>query len=137
MIKKPGFLYDRLWAATLLGIKEESFQKVEGIFAKAKYDGLFADDANVRWWQCKLKEILFSQFPDSEEVYPWKLGRELPEIEEDDYSKCGTSGDDYPETVAYTDEAANTRTPMRLRHTVSHPNFEKLHHFEEIRMGKA
>lgn len=134
---KPGFLYDSLWTATLLGIKEESFKKVEKIFEDAKYNGIFADESNERWWQSKLKEILFSQFPDSDSVYPWELGRKLPGIQESDFSKCYKSGEEYPETVAYTDEKAKTREPMRLRYTVPHPNFEKLLFFEEIRMMKG
>lgn len=137
LIAKPGFLYDRLWTATLLGIKEESFKKVEKIFEEAKYNGIFADESNERWWQSKLREIIFSQFPDSDSILPWELGRRLPDIEEPDFSKCHVSGEDYPETVAYTDEKAETRRPMRLRYTVPHPNFEKLLFFEEIRMMKG
>jgi len=111
LMAKPGFLYDRLWAATLLGIKEESLPKIEHIFSEAKYSGIFADEGKdkERWWQSKLKEILFCRFPESDEIYPWKLGRKLPGIDEDDLSKCYASGEDFPETVAYTDEAAKTR----------------------------
>jgi CheY-like chemotaxis protein len=134
LITKPGFLYDRLWTATLLGIKEESLPKIENIFSEAKYSGIFADKGNERWWQSKLKEILFLQFPEIDEIYPWKLGRKLPGIAKDDFSKCYASGEDFPETVAYTDEAAKTRKPMRLRYTVSHPGFEKFLFFEEMRM---
>ena len=134
---KPGFLYDRLWTATLLGIKEESFPKVESIFSGAKYSGIFADKGNERWWQSKLREILFLKFPESKEIYPWKLGRQLPGIDETDYSKCHASGEDFPETVAFTDEAAKKRVPMRLRYTVPHPGFEKSLFFEEIRMMKG
>jgi CheY-like chemotaxis protein len=137
LMAKPGFLYDRLWTATLLGIKEESLPKIEHIFSKAKYSGIFADKGNERWWQSKLKEILFLQFPEIDEIYPWKLGRKLPEITEADFSKCYASGEDFPETVAYTDEAAKTRKPMRLRYTVSHPGFEKFLFFEEMRMMKG
>jgi hypothetical protein len=136
LMAKPGFLYDRLWTATLLGIKEESLPKIEHIFSEAKYIGIFADEGKgkERWWQSKLKEILFSQFPESDEIYPWKLGRKLPGIAENDFSKCYYSGEDFPETVAFTDEAANTRKSMRLRYTVSHPGFEKSLFFEEMRM---
>jgi CheY-like chemotaxis protein len=136
LMAKPGFLYDRLWTATLLGIKEESLPKIEHIFSEAKYSGIFADEGKgkERWWQSKLKEILFCRFPEIDEIYPWKLGRKLPGIAKDDFSKCHASGEDFPETVAYTDEAAKTREPMRLRYTVSHPGFEKSLFFEEMRM---
>ncbi len=137
LIERPGFLYDRLWAATLLGIKEESFKKIEDKFTGAEYNGIFADKGNKRWWQTKLREILFSIFPDSHLIYPWELGRQLPEVEEADYSKCYSSGENYPETVAFIDETSLQRKQMRLRYTVAHPGFEKLLFFEEIRMMKG
>lgn len=137
LMAKPGFLYDRLWAATLIGIKEESFNKVEETFKDAKYAGIFADKGNERWWQTRLREILFSKFPGKDTIYPWEIGRELPGITQADFSKCYASGEDFPETVAYTDEIARERAPMRIRYTIPHPNFEKLLYFEEIRMMKA
>lgn len=137
LMEKPGFLFDRVWTATLLGIKVDSFIKVEHIFKEAKYNGIFSDQGNERWWQSKVKEILYSELPDTDCVYPWELGRMLPGIKDEDYSKCYATGEDFPETVAYTDESAKKRAPMRLLYTVPHPNFENLLFFEEIRMMKA
>jgi len=138
LIARPGFLYDRMWAATLMGIKEESFAKVEAIFAEAKYAGIFADEGNERWWQSKIREILFSRFPENESVYPWELGRLLPGLKESDFSGC-RPGVDCPDTVAFTDEKADkdSRIQIPLRDTVPHPNFEKSLFFEEIRMMKG
>ena len=138
LIKKPGFLYDRLWAATILGIKEDSFKKVETIFTDAKYNGIFADDSNERWWQSKLREIIYSQFPDDDSIYPWELGRKLTGIDKSDFSHCNHPDEDHadPPTVAYTDEKANKRVQRCLRHTISHPKFEKSLFFEEIWMSK-
>ena len=137
LMEKPGFLYDRLWTATLLGVNENGFRKIETLFEKAKYTGIFADDGNERWWQTSVREILFSKFPDSDVILPWELGRELPGITEDDFSKCYASKEDFPETVAFTDETSKKRAPMRLRYTVPHPHFEKSLYFEEIRMMKG
>lgn len=136
LMEKPGFLYDRLWTATLLGIKEESFNKVEHIFAKAKYKGIFSDSGRERWWQSMVMRILYSVLPDVDAVYSWELGRLLPGITDADFSKCHASGEDFPETVAYTDESAKELQPMRLLYTVPHPNFENSLFFEEIRMMK-
>lgn len=138
LINKPGFLYDRLWAATLLGIKEESFKKIESIFADAKYRGIFKDKKNERWWQSKLRDIIFSQFPGDDSIYTWELGRKLPGIDDTDFSHCDHPDEDHadPPTVAYTDEKAEKRVQRCLRHTVPHPNFEKSLFFEEIRMSK-
>jgi len=137
LMKRPGFLYDRLWTATLLGIREESFDKVEDLFIEAKYDGIFADERSERWWQTKLREIIFSKFPKNDTIFPWVLGRQLSGITEEDFSKCYASSEDFPETVAFIDETAIKSAPMRIRHTVPHPNFEKLLFFEEIRMMKG
>jgi len=134
LIARPGFLYDRMWVATLAGIKETSFFKVEEIFKPAMYKGIFAEEGNERWWQSKIRGIIFSRFPENDSIYPWELGRLLPGVDETDFSKCFYSKEDYPESVAYTDESAQTRAPMRLRYTVPHPGFEKSLFFEEIRM---
>lgn len=137
LIAKPGFLYDRLWAATLVGIKEKSFSKVETVFERGKYRGIFADKRNERWWQAKLREIIFSESDGSDAIYPWELGRKLSGINQADFSKCYVSGEDYPEIVAYTDETAKFREQMKIRYTMPHPGFEKSLYFEEIRMMKG
>ena len=137
LIAKPGFLYDRLWTATLLGIKEGSLVKVEELFTKAKYRGIFSDDSNERWWQSSLRKILSSEVDDPELIYPWEQGRKLAGITEKDHSKCYASGEAFPETVAFIDETATIRAPMRLKYTVPHPQFEESLFFEEIRMMKA
>jgi hypothetical protein len=137
LIAKPGFLYDRLWAATLVGIKAESFSKVETVFERAKYTGVFADKINERWWQTKLREIIFSEIDDSDAIYPWALGRKLSGINQEDFSKCYSSQEDYPEIVAYTDITAKNRKQMKIRYTIPHPGFEKSLYFEEMRMMRG
>lgn len=135
LIKRPGFLYDRLWAATLLGIKESSLNKVEHLFERAKYTGIFMDGSNERWWKSKLLNILSSNI--QERGLPWEKGRKMPNIEKDDFSKCYATGKYFPETVAYVDETPKARChPMLLKETVVHPNYEDLLFFEEIRMMK-
>ena len=71
---KPGFLYDTLWTATLLGLKEESFKKVTHLFKNAKYLGLFADKSNERWWQTQVRQIIYAKNPDDKSALPWLLG---------------------------------------------------------------
>jgi CheY-like chemotaxis protein len=134
-INRPGFLYDRLWAATLLGIKEDSFSKVEAIFSEAKYDGIFSDDSNERWWKSRLLEILAENI--SELNLPWEKGRKLQGLSKSDFSKCYATKADFPETVAFVDETkAARRVQIKLNETIPHPNFEDLLFFDEIRMMK-
>jgi len=142
LMKRPGFLYDRLWAATLLGIQEKSFHRVEHLFDKAKYSGIFAHEGEGFWWQSKLRSILSflirNDLVKSDKVLlPWEMGRLLHNITPKDHSKCYLSNEAFPETVAYIDETATKRAPMRLRYTVRHPRFEDALFFEEIRMMKG
>ena len=58
---RPGFLYDRLWTSTFLGIKEASFKKIEHLFETAKYKGAFSDPSNERWWKSRLQYIVSSK----------------------------------------------------------------------------
>lgn len=134
LIERPGFLYDSLWAATLVGIKEASFEKVKEIFSGALYKGIFASPSEPRWWASQLRRILYEKCPDSEGLLPWEVGRNLPGITKSDYSKCYSSGEPFPEVVAYVDEESDERHPMRLEYTVPHPKYEKLLFFEEIRI---
>ena len=137
LMKKPGFLYDKLWAATLLGIKKESFHKVRHLFTKAKYSGIFAHKEEDLWWQSKVRSILSSLVESDKVLLPWEMGRLLPDITPKDYSKCYKSSEDFPEIVAYIDESATDRAPMRLRYTDPHPRFDSALFFEEIRMMKG
>jgi len=137
LLKRPGFLYDKLWAATLLGIKEESFHKAGQLFDKAKYSGIFAHKGEDIWWQTELRSILSSRVESDKVLLPWEMGRLLPDITPKDYSKCYKSSEDFPETVAYIDESATDRAPMRLRDTDPHPRFDSALCLEENRMMKG
>ncbi|MEL6696856.1 MAG: response regulator [Bacteroidota bacterium] len=41
LIGRPGFLYDRLWVSTYLGLNETGFSKVEHLFTESLYSGIF------------------------------------------------------------------------------------------------
>jgi CheY-like chemotaxis protein len=134
LIERPGFLYDRLWTATFLGLKETGFEKVEELFKEAKYKGLFVDRTKERWWKSKLLEVLSRKVKTT--GLPWQKGRSLPGINPHNYSKDFYSNyqEDLPEVVAYTDENTDEQYAMKLKYTVPHPKFDKLLYFEEIRM---
>lgn len=137
LMDRPGFLYDRLWTATLLGLNESGFKKVEKLFTTARYKGLFADESRERWWKSELIKILSKYVSGS--ALPWEKGRFLPKITNRNYSKDYYSDykEEYPEVVAFIDETTNNRAQMKLKYTVPHPKFNKLLYFEEIRMMKA
>lgn len=137
LMERPGFLYDRLWASTLLGLNETGFKKVEKLFSAAKYKGLFCDESKERWWKSELLQILSKHVKSSS--LPWEKGRNLPEVNSKNYSKDYYTDykEDFPETVAFVDETSDNRAQMKLKYTVPHPRYDKLLFFEEIRMMKA
>jgi hypothetical protein len=122
---RPGFLYDRLHAATLLGLKENGFSKVEGTFSKALYRGVFATRADPRWWVSELTRIAFAEAKAEGADTPQLAGRSLPGIADGDYSVCYVSRKAVPapDTVAYTD-ATEGSTPrvVRREFTAQHPH---------------
>lgn len=138
LLARPGFLYDDLWTATLLGVKVTSFKKIKKYFVKAKYDGIFQDSNNEKWWQSQVRPALSSIVKGDEETLPCILGRSLPQIKKADYSICYACEKELPDTVAYVDDTpTSAQKPMHLRCTVAHPRYENSLFFDEIRMMKA
>lgn len=135
LFARPGFLYDRLWAATLLGLNIEGFRLVEDKFESAKYNGIFSTDNKERWWKNKLYKVL----NELVETFgsPWIIGRELVGDDERYFSKCYSSGEDYPEIVAAEDDTPNAKWyPMKIKETEPHEKFENMLFFEELRIMK-
>jgi hypothetical protein len=136
LMKRPGFLYDQLWLCTLIGIKSNSFNKVGQLFDEAKYHGMFATDAQPRWWKSKVLEILYDI--TETQGLPWEKGRGIAGVTEDDFSLCFYSNEQFPETVAFTDQSSDqAEEPMKLKYTELHPDFERLLYFDDIRLMKG
>ena len=133
--KRPGFLYDRIWVCTLLGLNNLGFKQVEEKFAKAKYNGVFEDKLNERWWKSKVLSTLGNEV--DKVGLPWVIGRSLVENNKKFFSRCYASEEDFPETVAAEDETLSSGWyPMKLKYTEPHPLFEDMLFFEELRIMK-
>ena len=65
ILSYPGILYNPVFAATELRISEESFlhPEVQGLFAAAKYTGIFAP-YDGRWWRERLWNIAMDYVED-------------------------------------------------------------------------
>ncbi len=135
LLERPGFLYNRIWVATFLGLNQEGFAKVENIFENAKYKGVFSNKTQERWWKSKVLNILGEEV---EEIgLPWEIGRNLSDISPNDFSKCYVAGENFPETVAAEDTTSDANWhPMKLKNTEAHPSFENMLFFEELRIMK-
>lgn len=134
LVAKPGFLYDRLWAATFVGLTEKAFTKSETTFAAAEYKGFFKMRDKSRWWQSSLRDALSKSASAHGSLPPWELGHCLAGISRRDHSKCYVCGREFPETVGFTDESCQKRAPMHLHCSSPHPNMENLLYFEDIRI---
>ncbi len=136
LFKRPGFLYDRLWASTLLGLNLEGFKQVEAKFNSAKYRGIFANNPNERWWKSELLSILGEEV--NQVGVPWMIGRALVDNQESFFSRCYATNEEFPETVAAVDATNDAeRHPMKLKYTDPHTAFENMLFFEELRIMKA
>jgi hypothetical protein len=125
LLCRPGFLYDRLYAATLLGLTEAGFAKVEALFAKAKYRGVFSTELNPRWWVSALRKILFNITGENSPDLPQHAGRMLPTITESDHSVCYVSrkSEPPPDAVVAADSTAGAKLRVvRRQYSDRNPN---------------
>jgi len=135
LAERPGFLYNKKWAATYMGLSEDGFNSVSKLFEPAKYQGIFSDSSNERWWKSQLTQIIAEK--TGKVGLPWKIGRELVASKASLYSKCYSSKKEFPETVAAMDESVDTEWhAMRLEETEPHPNYEDMLFFEQLRIMK-
>ena len=134
LTERPGFLYNRLWAATFIGLNEEGFHKVATYFERATYRGVFALDGEPRWWSSSLAGVLYQRSETEPGELSWHLGRKLPGIRKEHYSRCYRCNNEYPETVAYLDAASNLQRAMHLECTVLDPRYKRELYFEDIRV---
>lgn len=137
LMDRPGFLLDKLWCATLLGLNETGFEVVAEIFGKAKYKGIFARGDEPHWWSSQLLETLFKKCPAGAGELSWHAGRRLRGVGKKHFSVCYSCRQEFPEVVAYLDEATNERRAMHLRCTVLHPRHKRELFFEDIRIMRG
>lgn len=132
----PGFLYDELWAATLLGLNIEGFKRAKKYFDKSIYDGIFFDPSDTRWWSSTLRSILFKKYPQNTSNLPWVVGRDLTNIKSH-YSKCHACGKDFPEIVGFVDETKERRVQLHLKCSIQNDKEEYRLYFEPTRIMKG
>jgi hypothetical protein len=133
-MRRPGFLFDHLWAATTIGVNEQGWARVEDRFEKAKYKGAFANKDEPRWWSSQLTAVLYKLEEPQPGQLSWHVGRRLVRAEH--YSRCYRCDGEYPETVAYLDSESDERRPMHLDCTTLHPHYKRELYSEDIRMMK-
>lgn len=134
---RPGFLYDAVWSATFLGLNQKGFSIVQKRFGKAMYKGVFAVESESRWWKSALSDTLYEMCPPATGELTWHVGRRLPRISPEHFSKCYVCDGEYPDIVAFLDAASDEQRPMHSSCTVLHPNFKRELYFEDIRIMRG
>lgn len=121
LMRRPGFLYDTLEVATLLGLTEKAFEdKVKPHFEPARYQGPFRTEARPLWWASALSDVLYETLPQHAVLSPQEAGRLFEGIEEKDFSHCEVTGRSSPppDVVAFTDSTKAERRAVRHSFTV-------------------
>lgn len=125
LLRRPGFVYDRLHVATLLGLTEAGFKKVESQFESARYKGVFATGRDLRWWASTIRKRLYDLAGEDAPDIPQRAGRILKGITPDDYSICYVShkSDPPPDAVVVADVSANAKQRVVCRqYSERHPS---------------
>jgi hypothetical protein len=110
-LPRPGFLYDRLHTATLLGLTVDGFSKVEDKFDRAKYKGVFATNSKPKWWSSAVRKLLYELAGEDSPDIPQYAGRSLLGITPADYSVCYVSkkAEPPPDAVVSADSTSSAK----------------------------
>ena len=118
-LNEPGFLLNRLYAATLLGIKIDAFKEIENMFQEALYKSVFSIERQPRWWKENLTSILNNKVKSDKIMPVWKRGHSIDGIDEEDYAECSITGSTDTKLVpAYIDDDRDKLEPISYDLTV-------------------
>lgn len=131
----PGFVYDKLHAATHMGLNVESFEKISPKLNKAKYSGIFSKTNEDVWWVSMLNNIIFSykKAQKSNKTNPWEVAPIIFNISDKDRSKCAVCGGFFPETVGINLKDEKDLKPVHYKCSRPHPLKRRILYFDESR----
>lgn len=136
-LKLPGFVYNSLYAATMLGITEEAFHSLEHKFKEARYSGVFEKTSPNLWWGSSVRDVVFriscAKEPESGTTDLKQLTKQLFRIRQSQISKCAVCGENYPETVGINKEDETDLKPVHYRCSIPHPTKTRILYFDEAR----
>ena len=122
-IAHPGYLYNDLRVATLLGLNLDGFNKIRDKFDASLYRGVFATETQPRWWVAGVHELLAQLAPRDAPNATQLAGRMIDGVTEADYSKCWVSESVLPppDSVAYPDNNSREEVAVQSIHTRLYP----------------
>ena len=106
LLGMPGFTYDKLEVATLLGLTPEGFDKISSSFSSCIYQGVFASYSRTRWWLSLVRTTARKAVKANNSRPIWQIGRQMAKQDSTLFSKCygQRSTDCVPDVVAFRDE---------------------------------
>lgn len=122
-MSRPGYLYNEIRAASLLGLNVAGFAKVKHRFEESLYSGVFATKSTQKWWVAGLHNQLASMLAADAPGLTELAGRTLEGITEHDYSKCHIADtvNPFPDAVAYLDDKSKQEVAVRVEFTKIYP----------------
>jgi len=140
-LKFPGFVYNPIYSATMLGMTLESFINHRSKFEGARYTGIFAKTwGNDLWWSSKLREIVFNtaarKLPGDDTTDLKRLVEKLLRLRDPEIAKCVICGKRYPDIVGINEEDETDCKPVHYRCSTKHPRKQEALYFDEIRQFK-
>jgi hypothetical protein len=118
LMARPGFLYDDLEIATLLGLNVTGFERIAAQFSGCAYRGVFNCVSRRRWWVSLVRAEARRLVSESFSKPLWEAGRELlGRQNRSQFSRCygPNSSPCIPDVVAYLDERCDPRKRVQAK----------------------
>jgi len=116
LMGRPGFLYDDLEAATLVGLNENGLERIAAQLRGCEYDGVFASVSRRRWWVSKVRSKVRDLTGADASEPLWLLGRRIAKNQRKLFSRCyGGTSTDAPNVVAFADDSLRKRVQTRIQ----------------------
>lgn len=135
-LSMPGFVYNKLYTATYLGMSIKYFEKISLKLKKAKYSGIFSRTSVDVWWASKLSNLIFSykKAQKSKKTNPWEIAPVIFNTPKNGLSRCIVCNGFLPETVGRNVDDYKDLKPVHYR--CSKPDYKKERrpYFEESRV---
>jgi hypothetical protein len=112
LMSRPGFLYDDLELATLLGLRLAGLERIHPHFSACEYKGVFNCVSRRRWWVSRVRSEARRLTGASFSIPIWQIGRELVGRRRQALFSKSYGRDDkkyVPDVVAYQDDRCDPR----------------------------
>ena len=133
-LENPGFVYDSLRAATLVGMTVDAFIKRSEEFQKALYTGIFSKTLDTpRWWKSSIEKLIYQKIaPENPQTDIRLIAKEYFSLDIQEMAKCVVCKEILPDLVAYDPTTTNFE-PAHLRCSKADSTFMRRMYFDEQR----